>query len=174
MEKTCCDQLDDFLLGWLSPDEAAAFERHLAECPLCRRQCAQQKSIDGLLAEIGQSPDEVPAGLIESARNRLKSSRRRKALQWTLGLVAAAAVLTAAVFGRFVFQHSSLPAGQDIAVNNSTVDPLDNAKISTLVALTDPSEGIVLEAKTNNPKIKLVWIYPIVNADAASDGQSDE
>lgn len=174
------------MLGWLLPGEAAAFERHLADCPDCRRQCVLQKSIDGLLAEYGTLSDGNCSGLIERAGRQARTAWRQKAVRLALAIAAAAAVLTAAVFGRFALRSSAKPGGQDIAAAQNTAaesgkeasdsipSRLENPQTSTLVALADPSKGIVLECKTNNPNINLVWIYPTVNTDAMPAGQSDE
>jgi len=176
MKQSPCDRLDDYMLHWLSPDEAAEFERHLTDCPACRRQQALQQSIDGLLAGSGGSLDAIPSGLIQRARYRVRAVRRRKVMRWTFGLVAAAAVLLAAICGRFAFWLSNRPRGQDVAVSqngvrssgngvsNSPVGHLENPKASTRVTLADPSSGIVLECKTRNPRINIVWIYPTVKS----------
>jgi anti-sigma factor RsiW len=176
MKQSPCDRLDDYMLGWLSPDEAAEFERHLTDCPACRRQQALQQSIDGLLAESGGSLDVIPSELVERTRHRVKAARRRKALRWTFGLVAAATVLMAAVIGRFALWSPSRPGDRDVAVsqnaaaaqgNTSSNSPLgatENPKESTRVALADPSSGIVLECKTRDPRINIVWIYPTVKS----------
>ncbi|MGD0517713.1 MAG: zf-HC2 domain-containing protein [Thermoguttaceae bacterium] len=186
MKQSPCDQLDDYMLGWLSPDEAAEFERHLTDCPACRRQQALQQSIDGLLAGSGGSLDAIPSGLVERTRHQVKTARRRKALQRTFGLVAAATVLIAAVIGRFTIWSPNRPGDRDVAVSqnaaaaqgntssNSPLSATENPKESTRVALADPSSGIVLECKTRDPRINIVWIYPTVHPDATSGGQSDE
>jgi anti-sigma factor RsiW len=186
MKQSPCDRLDDYMLGWHSPDEAAEFERHLTDCPACHRQQALQQSIDGMLAGSGGSLDTIPSGLIERTRHRVESARRRKALRWTFGLVAAAAVLIAAVIGRFTFWSPSRPGDMDVAVSqnaaaahgntpsNSPLSTTENLKESTRVALADPSSGIVLECKTRDPRINIVWIYPAVKSATMSGEPPNE
>jgi anti-sigma factor RsiW len=181
MKQSLCDRLDDYMLDWLSPDETAAFERHLEDCPDCRREYALQKSIDGLLFELVGSPDAIPSGLIDRARNRVQRARRKRAMRWAFGLVGAAAVLLAVVCGQFTILHSNRSGGQDGAVSqngmgtsvneasNSPVGRLENLKASTRVALADPSSGIVLECKTRDPRINIVWIYSTVKSDTLPD-----
>ncbi|MGD0655251.1 MAG: zf-HC2 domain-containing protein [Thermoguttaceae bacterium] len=186
MKQSPCDRLDDYMLHWLSPDEAAEFERHLTDCPACRRQQALQQSIDGLLAGIGGSLDAIPSGLVQRTRYRVRAARRRKFMQWAFSLVAAAAVLIAAVIGRFAIWSPNRPGDRDVAVSqntagsqgntpsNSPLSATENPKASTRVTMADPSSGIVLECKTHDPRINIVWIYPAVKPDTMPGEPSNE
>ena len=180
-----CDQLDDYELGWLSPDVAAEFERHLTDCPACRREIDLQKSIDSLLAGSGGAMDAIPPGLVERSLHQVRAERRHKVARWAFGLTAAAAVLILAVIGRFAFWSRSGPGNKEVAVSQnaagapgnaaskSPVSALENPKASTRVALADPSSGIVLECKTHDPRINIVWIYPTVKP-AAIPGEGTD
>jgi anti-sigma factor RsiW len=186
MKQLPCDRLDDYMLGWLSPDEAAEYEHHLTDCPSCRRELDLQQSIDGLLAGCGGPMDAIPSGLVERTRYRVRAQRRRKVVRWAFGLVVATAVLLLTFIGRFAFWPGSGPGNRDVAVSqnaavtpgnaalNSPISALENPKASTRVALADPSSGIVLECKTRDPRINLVWIYPTVKPAAMPDKGTDE
>ena len=186
MKQSPCDQIDDYMLGWLSPDEAAAFERHLTDCPVCRRELNLQQSIDGLLAGCGGPMDVIPSGLVERTQYLVRAERRRKVVRWAAGLAVAVAVLLLAVIGRFAFWSTSGQGNRDVAVSqnpagapgntasNSPISTLENPKASTRVALADPSSGIVLECKTSDPKINIVWIYPTVKPAAMPDEGLDK
>ncbi|MGA2061159.1 MAG: zf-HC2 domain-containing protein [Thermoguttaceae bacterium] len=186
MKQLPCDRLDDYMLGWLSPDEAAEFERHLTDCPACRRELDLQQSIDGLLAGCRGPLDAIPSGLVEQTRYRVRAERRRKVVRWAFGLTVAAAVVILAVMGRFAFWPISGQGDKDVAVSqnaagaqdnaalNSPVSALENPKASTRVALADPSSGIVIECKTHDPRINIVWIYPTVKPAAMPDKETDE
>jgi anti-sigma factor RsiW len=186
MKQLPCERIDDYMLGWLSPDEAEAFERHLIDCPACRRDLAFQQSIDGLLAGSGGPLDAIPSGLIERTRYRVRAERRRKVVRWAFGLIVAAAVLILAVIGRFAFWPPGGAGNRDVAIShnaagapgnaasNSPISALENPKASTRVALADPSSGIVLECKTRDPRINIVWIYPTVKPAAMPDEGPDE
>jgi anti-sigma factor RsiW len=186
MKQLPCDKLDDYMLGWLSPDEAEVFERHLTDCPACRGELVLQQSIDCLLAGCGESIDAIPSGLIEHTRRRVRAQRRRKVVRWAFGLVVAAAALILAIIGRFAFWSTSGPGNRDVAVSqkaaempgntasNSPVSALENPKASTRVALADPSSGIVIECKTHDPRINIVWIYPTIKPAAMPDKGPDE
>jgi hypothetical protein len=180
MDQLLCEKLDDYLLGLLSADEATAFKRHLADCPVCRRECAVQKTIDDLLAEDGELPGEIPAGLVDRARCYVQTTRRRKAVRLGLGIAATAAALFFAVSATFVFRSGrqkipEIAVIKDTAetrVNGSLPTPFPGSEplaISSRVKMSDPASGIVLECKTRDPKITIVCIYPTISQVAQSD-----
>jgi anti-sigma factor RsiW len=186
MKQSPCDQLDDYILGWLSPDEAAAFERHLSDCITCHREHALQQSIDGLLSGTGGLLDAIPDGLIDRTRCRVQTARGRRAMRWVFSLTVAAAVLLLVIFGRFAVWPSNRTGDRNVAVSqnaatppastpaNSTPDRFENLKASSRVVLADPSSGIVVDCKTRDPRINIVWIYPTVKPVAISDDQHNE
>ncbi|MEQ4520433.1 zf-HC2 domain-containing protein [Pseudarthrobacter sp. B907] len=104
--------LGAYLLGGLPPDEAADFERHLAECRDCRAELDELASLPALLdavpvpdavalgaAAAGASPGAAPPVPAPAVPRRLLdelSSRRRKIRRrWTAALAAAAAACLA-------------------------------------------------------------------------------
>jgi anti-sigma factor RsiW len=176
MDRSQCNQLDDYMLGWLSGDEAAEFEHHLFECPACQHERELQQSIDKILLGIDGPLDAIPDWLADRARNWVQASRRRKTVRWTVSLMAAAAVLLLVILGRIVLWPSNRAVNQDVARLENTAGSRNNTssntppfsvfehpKVSSRVTLADPSTGIVLECKTRDPKINIVWIYPTVN-----------
>jgi len=104
--------LGAYLLGGLPPDEAAAFERHLAECPDCRAELDELASLPALLDAV-PVPDAVALGAAaaagrEPARSdpasgavprrlldELSSRRRKIRRRWGAALAAAAAAFLA-------------------------------------------------------------------------------
>src|SRR5215831_7034392 len=54
--------LGGYLLGGLTARERAAFERHLAGCPACRRELDELRGMPGLL-DRAAAPVAVPADL---------------------------------------------------------------------------------------------------------------
>jgi hypothetical protein len=167
-----CDQLDDYLLGWLTADEAATFKRHLADCPACRREQALQQTIDVRLVKIREWPDAIPSGLVERTRKGIRSARRRRALRWAEGLAAAAAVGLAAILGRLRPQDFGRPEAQDVSAlpPQAPAIAVKQLTVSSRVKLADPSAGIVVEYKTRDPNISMVWIYPILKPPAPAGG----
>lgn len=93
-----------YALGALSASDRAAYETHLADCPLCRAAVAELSPTVGLLSRLNgddvasdavasdQARDAARAKLLDIARARRRTRRRRT---WTA--VGVAAVLAIAV-----------------------------------------------------------------------------
>jgi Putative zinc-finger len=83
-----------YALGLLENEDNAAFEAHLASCPICHAELAEFAPMKALLTGLG--PVEAPEDLAQEApvtdllRRRAERSRRRS--RWTVALAAAAAV----------------------------------------------------------------------------------
>jgi hypothetical protein len=174
MNRLPCEQLDDYLLGWLPPDEAAVFERHLAVCPACHREQTLQRAVDARFAKISESLDVIPSGLVERTRKEIHAARRRRAWRWTLSLAASAAVIWVVIVTQFRPGDFGRPEGQGISAAPPKIPSGADGQwtVSSLVTLTDPSAGIVVESKTRDPKISVVWIYPTVKPPAPAGGGS--
>jgi len=189
MKRLECDSLDDYLLGWLLPAEAAAFERHLSECEACRREQALQQSIDGTLAR----PEEVfgppPPGLAARVERHAQTARRRRRVQTAvLGAAIAASLLVVLVVGGLNTRQMDGPsqplvvtpsppeiesAKDEAAAEQVASDPapasFERLMPSTEVTLTDPSSGIVVDRQSHNPDITVVWVYPTSRRTAVQD-----
>jgi anti-sigma-K factor RskA len=93
--------LAGYVLGALDPEEAEAFERHLAGCDACRAEVAELRGLPGLLDQAAPAV-EVPPGLRErtfAAVERAAEDGRRRPL---LRLAAVAAALVVALVGGVV------------------------------------------------------------------------
>ncbi len=178
-----CDRLDEYLCGWLGPEEAARFEAHLASCPACQDECALQREIDRLLAQGSDRFEPVPNAL--AIRIERQATRLRRRLAWTCAL--AAAVSLAAAIGLWAFHNRSSGRGDEWPVaeapptpTNAPAPPAPPAPSGppaptapsapqrpapARVALVDPSSAILVHAKSRNPSITLVWVYPTVRVD---------
>lgn len=82
-------QIDDYLLGRLSAEEAECFEKHYFDCPACFQRTAERAA---LLAAVRQA-GPAPAPAVRPAKKR---SRIRFRLAWSAA--GAAVLLAAAVF----------------------------------------------------------------------------
>jgi hypothetical protein len=117
-----------FVLGALSPDEAAAFEQHLTGCPDCRRRVEELADLPALLAlapaaafapAVDARPDPV-LPLIRAVRAR--RVRRR----WVAGV--GAALVAACLVAGTVFltrpQATTAPASHPIAMAALVTAPI--------------------------------------------------
>lgn len=99
-----------YVLGALSPTQRLEFEDHLAGCPLCAEAIGELTAIPGLLGKLpaedafamistdadggySHSPEPAPAGIVAGLAARVR--RRRRARNWTIGLVGVAAIAAA-------------------------------------------------------------------------------
>jgi hypothetical protein len=109
--------LGGYLLQALEPEEAKALERHLEECPRCRREHAELGGVPALL-DMLDAPDAVPEApppeLEEAVLDRFARERRRlkpiRLRRWgwglRLGLAGAVAAVAAALVLAGVFSSS--------------------------------------------------------------------
>jgi hypothetical protein len=170
MTASRCDQLDDYLAGWLSDTETSNFEAHLADCSVCRRQLDQQRRIDGLLAQAPGRLEPVPHGLVDRIELHIQRSNRRRMVRTTWGLSAAVAmVLLVGVWLHFRTPEGPPPAPkrQDepmIVQQNARPPAQDASDAEPLVQVrpSDPSAAILVTEQTKNPKVTIVWFHPTV------------
>ena len=139
MNRRECDQLDDYLLGWLSPEGAAAFERHLAGCPSCRREHELQRSIDRALAGPDVSLDPIPASLVERIRGQVRARGRRRAIRRNWLAAAAATLLIAVAAGGWTVNRLRQNGGEHAAAPGPTQESPESVAGSP----GDPSAGSV-------------------------------
>ncbi len=93
-----------YVLGALSSDERAAFERHLETCPECSERVRELAAMPALLASVPASAyadeqDDPPTNLLPHllARVRFEQRRRRWLTGGLAGLAAACLVALAVV-----------------------------------------------------------------------------
>jgi|GEM_PF-2200614 len=143
MNRRECDQLDDYLLGWLSPEEAAAFERHLAGCPACRREHGLQRSIDQALARQDTLLDPIPGGLVERIRRQVQAGDRRRATGRNWLAAIAATLLIAVAVGGWRVNRLRPNGGEHAAAPGQTQESPESLAGSP----ADPSAGSVPAGK---------------------------
>lgn len=171
MNRIECEQLDDYLGGWLSQPQRERFAAHLADCPECRRECQQQQRIDVLLAQGARCPESVPGELVERIEREVGRFSRRRQLQWAGGLAAAALLVLAVGIGvatrppgtpsepRPMVRRPSQPVVQE-APSGPVPEEATKSPPEVHVALGDPSSAILVRKQTAAPNVSIVWIYP--------------
>jgi anti-sigma factor RsiW len=182
MTDRSCDQLDDYLCGWLAPDEAVAYEAHLADCAACREECARQRQIDQLLAEATVATAPVPAALSSRVAGRIRAARRRRALGWA-GAVAAATIVVIAA-GLLATKSVVVPpqeerqTAQGSSAGNDVLSPIASLTSpeppagGAHVTMIDPSAAIVMPMESRHPNITIVRVFPTIAATSEDESPS--
>lgn len=124
-----------YVLGALSPEDRAAFETHLKECPDCARSVQELAGLPGLLSQVGPEyvePLEPPVDLLpRMARSARKIRRRRNFVTCGVGTVAAAAVAVAVL----------LPTAGGDGGSGTAMVPLASAPVQATAAVAAVSGG---------------------------------
>lgn len=123
-----------YVLGALSPEDRAAFEAHVKECPECARSVQELAGLPGLLSQVTPEmveTEEPPDGLLPSMLNDVRRLRRRRTVTTAVvGAVAAAAVAVAIV----------LPVTRDGSVGTA-MTPLGSFPVQATAAVAAVSGG---------------------------------
>ena len=173
MNRVECEHIEDYLGRWLGEAERERFEAHLAGCPDCRRERERQRRIDLLLAQGARHPEPVPASLVDRIERQVRSSARRRRMQWAGGLAAAAMVLLAVGISIATRPPGNRPELRPIvqqpgqpAVEKAPVDPVPEKtrenRPEVRVVLSNPSDAILVRSETVSPNVSMVWVYPTV------------
>jgi anti-sigma factor RsiW len=165
-----CQRLDEYLCGWLSTDEAADFEAHLAGCPACQEESAVQRRIDRLLAERAAQAETVPAVLASRVERGIRAARRRRLFGWADALTAAAAVVLAVgLWGApvlFSTRGNDRPIVENPTVPVRATEPLTppafagTQPVVARVTLLDSSSAILVPVESHSPNVTVVCVYP--------------
>lgn len=104
-------KIDEYLAGFLTPEEAKVFEKHLAQCRSCRDELASFRELNRMVAEAG--PGIPPVDLTKEIMARVKNSSPAKAKR-ILSLLpdltaAAAAAIIIFWFSGPVLAKSNVP-----------------------------------------------------------------
>lgn len=179
-----CGLIDDYLVGDLTEDTAASFERHLATCADCRETIDQQRWMDGLLRSTeAEALETAPTAVANELSGRVVRLRRRVVARRSLA-VAAAASLAAVALWRFVgvSQHEELVEAPDLARRSNEqarVDhaapprqsrglqsagkaPAESQNAATFVSVGD---AIVVPVASDDAQVSIVKVYPTTTAE---------
>jgi putative zinc finger protein len=155
---SCQFEHDDaaYVLGALSPEDRAAFERHLPGCPDCARRVRELAGLPGLLARVPveiidpeEPPQPVPDTLLPALVRQVRHTQRRRT--WvTTGLVAAAAVVAVGAVGVATLggddaPPSAAPSAGPTTAASEPMQPIGAEPISGWVSLTQVGWGTRLD-----------------------------
>ncbi|HVX43363.1 MAG TPA: zf-HC2 domain-containing protein [Mycobacteriales bacterium] len=140
-----------YVLGALTPQERADFERHLATCPQCREAVQSLAGMPGLLASTSAPPppSEPPPTILPKLLTEVRRRRRRTRTAFTATALAAAAAVVAVLVlavGAVGTNSSDQPATQ--AMEQTVPSPL-NAD----AALVSAPWGTKIDVKCKYRKI---------------------
>jgi anti-sigma factor RsiW len=171
MNKPECEQLDEYLLGWLSAQQTAAFESHLAGCAECRRQRDAQQRIDLAVEKARTRGEPVPPLLADRIRRRVRAARTWRAVRIACALAAAALLMVLPGRSWFAGLGSGLqPEPAMVAQSEPPPARVVAAVGQPRVRMADPSSAILVPMPSKNPDVTIVWVYPTWKPGDAAGG----
>jgi hypothetical protein len=141
-----------YVLGALSSEDRAAFERHLPGCQACARSVRDLAGLPGLLARVpveildpDEQPIPVPETLLPALVRRVRRSQRRRT--WVAGgLVAAAAAVAVGAVGVTTWGDEEPPSASPSATASpQPLQPVGGQPISGWLSLTEVGWGTRLD-----------------------------
>jgi len=164
----CGEDVAPYALGALPPEDARAFEQHLAECELCRTDLAALRPVVHALSETPEQLDPPPElrrnvmavverEAAERARRRSPEPERRERAGWTrwlprpLPALAVACVLLVVGIGIGIGV-----TGEDARV----YDGVAPAGVEAKLRIEDDDGRLVLHGMGSPPegKVMQVWL----------------
>ena len=139
-----------YVLGALSPDEAAAFEEHLATCMICQDNVGEISALPSMLAGITEAdlvdadanstpPDTLLPSLLRAARKQ--RNQRRWIATGVAGLAAAAIVALS------IALISPGSSGTDSGPKPLAMTALVSSPVQATAAITDVDWGTRITLK---------------------------
>lgn len=170
------DRLDDWLDGLLEPAEQEGVAAHLQDCAACRRLFERRREIEEGVLRLGQAADRLasapPVG-------------KSVPLRWRSVLRIAAAVLVVVTTGFVALQYRHAgrpmptPPGRSVLSGEARESrslpkesPTANEAPSEFSVTVDDSY-MAVRLESSNPRIQIVWFYPMVQP-AEPEGDDDE
>jgi hypothetical protein len=159
-----CIQLDSYLAGDLSAQQAQLFELHVLECDVCREELRQQQWIDELL----QSPvrlqlEPVPPKL--TCATQLPSSKRQRRLLLAACGIAASLLIAAGLIAlvttdgaKPIASNSNRPKPITPTIESSAPDPPPATFVSDENTITVPLTSTASD-------VTVVQVYPTLETE---------
>lgn len=181
-----CEQLDDYLDGELTSEEASRFRDHVEYCSACRVNLEAMAEFDELVAEAKSSFDEWYVSHATQDRPALVDGIQVVATQRSLaGRVLASVAVVAATIALVVVARdiamrmpgnpphreigrssgSSGRSGVEVLSDSTEIAQLTKARVN----MTEDSRYLAQPIESSNPNITIYWLHPTV--DAVSDSE---
>ena len=161
-----CENLDLALALWLTEEEQARFDAHLAHCESCQTAMAHQRQIDQLLRRAVDQLEPAPPELLARIERDLEpvAPSPRKTHLWRAGWAVAATVVISVsgwfLSGHFSGQADFRPVAKNGAAPQNEVQPIFRPQAK--VIWHDPEEVILVPIETDVPNVTIVWVYPTI------------
>ncbi len=161
------------VLGALTPNEAAAFEAHLASCPDCRRELQAYQAVgEGLLyaADAHIPPPRLRAGLIAALAERraqpAASPRRFSfARAGALAGMLLAVGLSAAMITQVVLLRQQMNAmGEQLRVNQTALALVAYPGARSVPVVGENAGGTVVVDSDQAVGVLIAWGLPALEA----------
>jgi len=159
------ERLDDWLDGLLDQAVQDRVALHLRECADCRRFFEQHRQIEQGVWQLGQAANRLAS--VPVADKRVKT-------HWRSVLHIAAAVLVVVTTGFIALQYrhagqpTPRPLGHSVSLAQARRSrllpqepPAAHAAPSDFSVTVDDSY-MAVRLKSSNPRIQIVWLYPMV------------
>jgi len=155
MHEQWTDTLSDYLDGELAPVERAAVDAHLKECASCTGALNDLKRVVARAQTL--EPRDPDADLWPGIRTRIDAIAQPRRFSFTLGQLAAAAVLLIAVSAAVVWQLAARTANRSIPAAASEQ------------ASTPPVRTVAPTSEWNDRALADGAVAPVSFADAQYD-----
>jgi hypothetical protein len=143
-----------YVLGALSPNERLEFERHLTQCPDCRRAVRELAGMPGLLSRVDPEvltatpvEDPLPATVLPRLAHAARRARRRRLLAVAGAAAAASAVAASLVVSQLDLSELATPTGPESTAALTVVhmNPVGQVPVEADLAMENVTWGTRLE-----------------------------
>jgi hypothetical protein len=155
MHEQWTDTLSDYLDGELAPAERAAVDAHLKECASCAGVLNDLKRVVGRARTL--EPRDPDADLWPGVRTRIAAIAQPRRFSFTLGQLAAAAVLLIAFSAAVVWQLAARTANRSFST------------VASEQASTAPVRAAAPTSEWNDRALADRGVAPVSFADAQYD-----
>lgn len=154
-----CQTLDDYLNGDMSDVECDRFEAHLPACYSCSQEIQSNRAMRNLLSTANLDLTQIPSGLDQRIRVRI---RRSRVVRFAGAITGAAASVALAIW---LFAQSSKT---EPTVQISS--PHAAAQSDATVRVTFPdSDVLTIRSEFDSKGVTFLWVYQNQRVESSLD-----